>query len=211
MAGRGREPKLTPDVLARLVEAISNGNTRKNAAAYAGVHPSTLRKWLAKGKKRLTRTNGDYVSLFAAIKKAEAEAVDKHVRLISSAADKHWQAAAWWLERKYPDEWGSDKRLITQLLRDVAALTKAANVNADRAREEAGIEAAAKGQQPDGITGPGQDQERSDLPDEGHRIEPRPVAGGTGQLPVSTDRGSLHPSSGQESDSSVSHSGPLLD
>lgn len=40
------------------------------------------------------------------IKKAEAEAEARNTALIQTQASKSWQAAAWWLERKFPDRWG---------------------------------------------------------------------------------------------------------
>lgn len=57
-------------------------------------------KW---GEKKQT---GIYFEFFEAIKKAEAIAEARNVTIIQSAAKDSWQAAAWWLERKHPDEWG---------------------------------------------------------------------------------------------------------
>ena len=41
-----------------------------------------------------------------AIKKAEAECKVARIQTILNASDKSWQAAAWWLERRYGDEYG---------------------------------------------------------------------------------------------------------
>ncbi len=41
-----------------------------------------------------------------AIKKAEAECKVARIQTILKASDKSWQAAAWWLERRYGDEYG---------------------------------------------------------------------------------------------------------
>ena len=40
------------------------------------------------------------------IKKAELENKQRSMVIIQQAATKSWQAAAWWLERKYRDEYG---------------------------------------------------------------------------------------------------------
>ena len=40
-----------------------------------------------------------------AIKKAEAECKVARIQTILKASEKSWQAAAWWLERRCPDEY----------------------------------------------------------------------------------------------------------
>lgn len=40
-----------------------------------------------------------------ATKKAEAEAKKRWVQIIDDASKTNWQASAWFLERKYPEEW----------------------------------------------------------------------------------------------------------
>jgi hypothetical protein len=46
-----------------------------------------------------------------AIQKAQADAETRNVALIAKAAqDGTWTAAAWWLERKYPERWGRKER-----------------------------------------------------------------------------------------------------
>ena len=39
-------------------------------------------------------------------KKAEAEAICRNVAVINVAARTQWQASAWYLERRYPDDYG---------------------------------------------------------------------------------------------------------
>jgi len=47
------------------------------------------------------------LAFLAAVKKAEADAIVRHVANIAKAAqDGQWQASAWWLERRYPAEYG---------------------------------------------------------------------------------------------------------
>ncbi len=103
MAERGRPTKLTPEVQARVVTAISGGNTRETAASYAGIRRATLFEWLARGRAARSGLFRDFAD---AIEKAEADASVTSVGLIRRAAQTSWQAAAWWLERRYPDEWG---------------------------------------------------------------------------------------------------------
>ena len=110
----GRPTALTPEVQARVCEAIAAGNTRHDAAEYAGVGTSTLNHWLTRGKKS---GRGRFRQFLEAVKKAEADAVVRNVAVIQGAANKTWQAAAWWLERKYPADWGATRGEIRELLR----------------------------------------------------------------------------------------------
>ena len=59
-----------------------------------GISYETFRTW--QGEK----------SVFSvAIKKAEAECKVARIATILKASEKSWQAAAWWLERRCPDEY----------------------------------------------------------------------------------------------------------
>jgi len=122
----GRPSALTPDVQRRVCEAVSAGNTRHDSAEYAGIGESTLRAWLAKGKRQ---RRGKFRSFLAAVKKAEADAVVRNVAIIQKAANKTWQAAAWWLERKRPADWSQTRELVQQLAREVQELKKLAGTH----------------------------------------------------------------------------------
>jgi hypothetical protein len=115
----GRPSALTPEVQRRLCDAIAAGNTRNDAAEYAGVGESTLRRWLAQGRRR---RSGKFRALLAAVKKAEADAVVRNVAIIQKAAATSWQAAAWWLERKRDGDWSQNKGLVRRLAREVQEL-----------------------------------------------------------------------------------------
>ena len=115
----GRPSALTPDVQRRVCEAIAAGNTRHDAAEYAGVADSTLRAWLAQGRRQ---RRGKFRELLTAVKKAEADAVVRNVAIIQKAAATSWQAAAWWLERKRDGDWSQSKGLVRRLAREVQEL-----------------------------------------------------------------------------------------
>lgn len=115
MRHMGRPTKLTARVQRALCGALLRGNTRENAALTAGISRSTLTTWLHLGR---TEASGRYTSFLAAVEKAEAAAVQASVGVVRHAARDTWQAAAWWLERRYPDEWGRKDRVeITEVLR----------------------------------------------------------------------------------------------
>lgn len=104
----GRPTKFTPDVRARIISAIRNGNTYDASANYGGISYSLLRQWIVQGEQDQA---GEFLEFVEALKRAEAEAEVESVALIRrSAQDGQWQAAAWFLERRKPSEWGRRDR-----------------------------------------------------------------------------------------------------
>ena len=91
-----RRSKLTPEVQQRICDAIVIGATYEHAAAYGGVAYETFNNW--------RHAN---VQFSEALKAAEARAVVGWLAKIEKAASEGtWQAAAWKLERRYPDRYG---------------------------------------------------------------------------------------------------------
>lgn len=100
----GRPTKLTPDAIAQLEQLVRAGTTIDVAAAAVGVNRATIYRWLAAGEKA---RKGTYTrDLREAIERARAESESLLVARIGSAAAKgSWQAAAWLLERRFPERW----------------------------------------------------------------------------------------------------------
>lgn len=92
--------KLHKDDIPVCVKMKKRGLNDKDIAAYIGVTPSTFCHWRNNPKTENQR------QLSQALKKAEADAKAAMLTAIQKAAvePKTWQAAAWWLERKYPEE-----------------------------------------------------------------------------------------------------------
>lgn len=107
-APKGRPSKLTPEVQEKICQLLKAGNTFRTACEVAGIGWSTGREWRTRGEERHSTREGDeeYAAFAAAVQKAEEEAAARNVALIQkAAANGTWQAAAWWLERKFPGEW----------------------------------------------------------------------------------------------------------
>lgn len=103
MAG-GRPTKLTPSVQKRICEAIEQGATYTLAAQYAGISYDSFNDWMKQGGEA---EDGEFCQFFHAVKAAEGKAAVKWLRKIETAANKgNWAAAAWKLERRYPQEYG---------------------------------------------------------------------------------------------------------
>lgn len=92
--------KLHKEDIPVCVKMKSRGVNDKDIAAYIGVSAKTFSLW------RNHPTTENQRNLSKALKKAEADAKVAMLTAIQKAAmePKTWQAAAWWLERKYPEE-----------------------------------------------------------------------------------------------------------
>jgi hypothetical protein len=107
-----RPTKLTKEVQERILQAVQAGNYLDTAAQYAGIDASTMRRWVVKGEA--PNAAEPYRSFCTALKSARATAEVRSVALIQSAASNGtWQAAAWYLERSYPDRWGRTRVEVT--------------------------------------------------------------------------------------------------
>lgn len=107
MAELGRPTKLTRKLSDEICRLIRSGNYLETAAAAAGVHPVTVRRWLKKGARAKKGVHHDFC---IAYKTAEAQGEAAAVVRIRRASDQHWQAEAWWLERRFPSKWGRWQR-----------------------------------------------------------------------------------------------------
>ena len=95
--------------------ALRKGNTLTAAAEAAGIRRETLHDWLEQGEAdaRAGR-NGEKRHLYHTVKKALAEAETRKVGVIDKAGtDGTWTAAAWWLERRRPSDWGKPPERVT--------------------------------------------------------------------------------------------------
>jgi len=110
-------PKLTKEVQDAICSAIELGTTYEDAANAARITYRTFRNWIVKGQEEAEKDlkkKTKYLQFFQAVKKAEADAVKRNLAVIEQAKmEGSWQAAAWWLERRYPMKWGkTTKELV---------------------------------------------------------------------------------------------------
>jgi hypothetical protein len=94
--------KYTPDRVKRLLDAIEMGATIVHACGYAGIRSPTYYRWLEE--------KSDFREQ---VEMAEGKATVKWLLKIEQAANNgQWQAAAWKLERRFPNIYG--RRVIEQ-------------------------------------------------------------------------------------------------
>lgn len=102
-------------------------------ASLLGVARRTLYRWLERGAKEEKRlAKGEalddeaslYVGFRRTMKKGLAEFEANCVEGIKNAGPNYWQAFAWLLERRWPQRWGNQTRLIRDLAKKVEELEK---------------------------------------------------------------------------------------
>lgn len=137
MAKRGRPPDISKEKQDMVVDALRLGCYMKTAADYAGVEFTTVTRWIELGAKE---DEGAYRKFYEATKKAIGDSQRNALDSIKRASDGvevtktktvtkqlkdgtkitektvekskliQWQAAAWILERRHPDDWGRRMR-----------------------------------------------------------------------------------------------------
>ena len=101
MGSVGRPTKRTPETVKKLCDAIRLGASYGDACGYAGIDHDTFSKW-----------RHDFPEFSAEIKEAEgAGRVQLIAKIQKAANDGNWQAAAWMLERRDPENYGKKSHL----------------------------------------------------------------------------------------------------
>jgi len=108
-------PKLTAEQLQAVCKALLSGMPRYAACCVAGLPMASFYNYMKKGQE--AKDSGDatpysrgVVEIVDAIEKAEAQAIQRNIAHIQIAAKTSWQAAAWWLERRYPEQFARRER-----------------------------------------------------------------------------------------------------
>jgi len=110
-----------------LVKAIKAGAHTEIAAAFAGIDVRTLQRWLKRGRAEITRvtetprakyrkSEAKYVKLCRKIDHALAVCEVGDVLIMSKASqDGDWRAAAWCLEHRFKERWGTKRETETKM------------------------------------------------------------------------------------------------
>lgn len=107
----GRKTKYTPETVEKLVTAVKLGATYDLACGYAGISEDTFYRWM--------NTKPEFSDT---IKGAEgAGAIIWLGKIEKAASEGNWQAAAWKLERRYPEKFG--RSVIDQRNIDLSKLS----------------------------------------------------------------------------------------
>jgi hypothetical protein len=109
VARNKKDPGISEEICNKIIKAIELGSYVETAAAFAGISKQTFYNWLKKGARSKT---GLEATLVDAVQKAMASSELRDLSRIEKAAESGiWQAAAWRLERKFPNRWGRKERI----------------------------------------------------------------------------------------------------
>ena len=105
---------LTPEVQEVTCKAIEAGVTLEIAAQGAGIGARALDEWIHCGRAELQENpdaEGQCADFVRAVTVASATFEKDTLAIIQDAAPKNWTAAAWLLERKFPERYAKVDRL----------------------------------------------------------------------------------------------------
>lgn len=128
---RGRPTRLTEEVVLVILEALELGASDTQACDAAGINPTTFINWKNRGEKEQERLDAliasgtedpepqenelPFLDLIKRISTARWNASRDALASIKTAQrEGNWNAAAWWLERKHPQEFGKAQVLTHQ-------------------------------------------------------------------------------------------------
>ncbi len=147
-----------------VLDLVRRGNYVETACLAVGIRPNTFYQWMERGRKAISE--GDSKSIYAQflgeLKEAEAQAETVAMAVIQGAAfggyllsestvekrdgtivstktwsKPEWTAAAWYLERKYPDRFGRRDRLDMRVRQEAEKMANKLGVDVDEFLEEA--------------------------------------------------------------------------
>lgn len=117
--------KLTYELVEKAVELKRQGLNDCDIAAAIGTCKQTFSKWVNHPKTKEQRALGEQ------LKKAESEYKATLLNTIRDAAlakNSFWTAAAWLLERKYPDEYSANRKVAEDKTPDVPQIVLGVNI-----------------------------------------------------------------------------------
>jgi transposase len=107
---RGAKLRLNEELIKEISQHVRDGSFYKDAALLVGVTEHTFHDWKKKGITDLEENKQTIYSQFIqSLRQAEAEAKAEAVKYIQRSED--WKARAWYLERKYNDEFGNKQKI----------------------------------------------------------------------------------------------------
>lgn len=82
----------------QITQHLRHGASREDVMLVMGIATDTFYQWMKKPE------------FSEAVKKAEGRCKLRNIKIIQRAGRKTWQAAAWWLERKFKEEFAAKVR-----------------------------------------------------------------------------------------------------
>lgn len=109
MARKGILEKLSPEVIKNAGTLAANGMTDRGIYNYLGISHETFYRWLKLGEEKKT---GPAHEFSETIKKGRAHLEGDCLKdIIQAGKSGEWQARAWILERRWPEDYGKRDKL----------------------------------------------------------------------------------------------------
>ena len=114
-----RPEKITPELTEAISEDIAKGYSYDQAALNNGIAASTFFRWMLKGKQ--PEAEPAYRNFALSVADASLFSEPEALQLIRSSAkiDRNWKAAAWFLERRFPEKYA--KKSLTDIRKEETA------------------------------------------------------------------------------------------
>jgi hypothetical protein len=108
---RGRETKFNEEIREEILSYLKLGFTIKDTCEAVNISTETFFQWKKQGKT--DKNNGiksDFSDFSDSIKTAKHSVKKFMLSKIVQAAKENWNAAAWWVERNFPEDYSKLKR-----------------------------------------------------------------------------------------------------
>ena len=105
------KPKLTEELAEEAIKLVKGGASNQDVISWLGVSEGTFYGWIKNPRNKAQE------QLAEGLKKAETERKLWHLQRIHRAAEKgDWKASAWYLERRYPNEYARTQRISGEIV-----------------------------------------------------------------------------------------------
>ncbi len=121
----GRPTRLTPEMQDDIIKVLLIGEHRKTAASYVGISKDVISHWMTRGRREPESIYGDFRR---SVIKAESFARINALAHIYAAGQKDPKNFMWWLEKKYPKDWGKARESVKEDRTKPAAVNVTVNV-----------------------------------------------------------------------------------
>ena len=125
MGSKGRPCKLTPALQEKIVELLELGIPPQKVCDRVNIAYSTYREWVQRGNGEDPKDrpgNEQFADFSAQVNKAIAVGEINLLQSINNATKNDWRAAAWVLERRFPEHWSNNRRIKEQADKKVEQL-----------------------------------------------------------------------------------------
>lgn len=113
--GRMAKTKPTEEMVEQAIRLKADGLSNGDIICALGIHESTFYWWIGNPRGKLQRALCEGLKKEANFK----QTLLTTIRAAALARNRYWTAAAWLLERKYPDEYGKTENALAPALVDV--------------------------------------------------------------------------------------------